>query len=464
MMFSTPGLFRNVVAAALFFAGSAALPLCAQAAPATPKPKVVVISLDAFGASSLHEPQLPAPTLHALMARGVYSVSMQPINPTVTWPNHTAMVTGVDASRHHVLVNGLIVNQRTTTLPTIDMAAPKSRLVAVPTVYDVAHAAGLTTAQVDWVAIEGTRSMDWQFAEHPDPGGAIEQDLVRQGALTAEQLAHFGEPSQAWRDRIYTRAAIDIIHKHHPDLLLLHLLALDSIEHETGFGNNAGRNTIAFLDDRVKDVIDAVRAAGDFDRTTFIIVSDHGQQSAHQVLHPNVLLRQAGLQAGSASQPSFCLPDDGFALVFQQHATAASTKALKRLFAGKPGIRSVLTPAEAAKEGWPTPARSDQAPDLLLYAADGYAFKQGDTGDYVTPTPEIGAHGYPNSDPLMQGIFIAAGFGIGAKGEIPPFRNLDIGPTIAQLLHVSLGTVQGKPLTAILQSPEHGTEQAVRRQ
>ena len=458
MMCSITHLLRNVVTATLLLAGSVALPFCAQAAPATPRPKVVVISLDAFGAASLHEPQLPAPTLHALMQRGVHAVSMQPINPTVTWPNHTSMVTGVNASRHHVLVNGLIVDQRTAMLPSIDMKAPKSRLVAVPTVYDVAHKAGLTTAQVDWVAIESAPSIDWQFAEHPNPAGAIEQDLVRQGVITDDQLVHFGVPSQAWRDRMYTRAAVDIIQQHHPDLLLLHLLALDSIEHETGFGNNSGRNTIAFLDDCVKEVVDAVRAAGDFDRTTFIIVSDHGQRSVQQVLHPNVLLKQAGLQAASARQPSFSVPDDGFALVYQQHATKASIEALKSLFAGTPGIRSILTPAEAAKEGWPTPAQSDQAPDLLLYAADGYAFKEGDTGDYVTPTHEIGAHGYPNSDPLMQGIFIAAGFGIQPKGEIPAFPNLDIAPTIAQLLHISLGKIQGKPLTDILESPGRVSE------
>jgi Uncharacterized proteins of the AP superfamily len=452
MMCSASHLFRTVAATALLFAGGVSLPLCAQAASATQRPKIIVISLDAFAAVSLHEPQLPAPTLHALMQRGAYAVSMQPINPTVTWPNHTAMVTGVDASRHHVLVNGLIVNQRSASLPGIDMGAPKSQLVAVPTVYDAAHQAGLTTAQVDWVAIEGSRNIDWQFAEHPDPDGAIEQDLVRQNIITHDQLAHFGEPSQAWRDRIYTRAAVDIIQQHHPDLLLLHLLALDSIEHETGFGNNSGRNTIAFLDDRVKDVVDAVRAAGELDRTTFIIVSDHGQQNVHQQLHPNVLLKQAGLQADSATRPTFCLTDGGFALVFQQHATDASRKALKSLFAGQPGIRSALTPAEAAKQGWPTPAQSDQAPDLLLYAADGYAFSKGDTGDYVTPTLEVGDHGYPNSDPFMQGIFIAAGFGIQPKGEIPAFPNVDIAPTIARLLHVSLGAIQGKPLTGILGS------------
>ncbi|MEO6910800.1 MAG: alkaline phosphatase family protein [Edaphobacter sp.] len=441
---------RCTAAAAVAFASLFPSLLCAQQPSGTQRSKVIVISLDAFGAASLHEPQLPAPTLHALMKRGVYATSMQPINPTVTWPNHTAIVTGVNAALHHVLVNGLIVNQRTGTPPKVDADAPKSRLVAVPTVYDAAHEAGLTTAEVDWVAIGDAKNIDWRFSERPNPEGPIEQDLIHQGVVTHDELVHFGKPSQAWRDRIYTRAAIDIIEKHHPDLLLLHFLALDSIEHQTGFGNNSGRNTIAFLDDRVKDIVDAVRAAGDFDRTTFIIVSDHGQQSVHQQLHPNVLLKQAELQATSTTTPTFCMPDGGFALVFQQHATDASRAKLKSLFEGKPGVRAALTPAEAAKEGWPTPAETDQAPDLLLYAADGYSFSGGDTGNFVTDTKEIGSHGYPNSVPLMQAIFIAAGSGIQPKGEIPAFPNLDVAPTIARLLHVSLGKIEGKPLTEIL--------------
>ncbi|HEV2709408.1 MAG TPA: alkaline phosphatase family protein [Edaphobacter sp.] len=425
-------------------------PIHAQLLTSTPRQKVVVISLDAFGAASLHEPELPAPTLHQLMKEGAYSSSMRPINPTVTWPNHTSMVTGDDASLHHVLVNGLIVDQRTQMAPRQDADAPKSQLVAVPTVYDAAHEAGLTTAEVDWVAIGDAKNIDWRFSERPHLDGPIEHDLIAQGVVTEDELAHFGKPSQAWRDRIYTRAAIDIIKKHHPDLMLLHLLALDGIEHETGYGNNSGRNTIAFLDDRVKDIVDAVRAAGDLDHTTFLIVSDHGQQSVHKHLHPNVLLRQEGLQGTSSTNDTFCMPDGGFALVYQQHATEASRAKLKALFTGKPGILAALTPEEAAQQSWPTPAQSKQAPDLLLYAANDYAFSGGATGDFVTDTKETGAHGYPNTDPLMQAIFIAAGPGIRQVGEVQAFPNLDVAPTIAHLLRVSLPKVQGKPLTEIL--------------
>jgi arylsulfatase A-like enzyme len=229
------------------------------------------------------------------------------------------------------------------------------------------------------------------------------------------------------------------------------LLALDSIEHETGYGNDSGRNTIAFLDYRVREVVDAVRTAGELDRTTFVIVSDHGQQSVHRLLNPNVPLREAGMQAADARRPAFAIPEGGFALVFQKDASVASRQALKRLFAGKPGIRAALMPDEAAKRGWPTPAQTNQAPDLLLYPANGYEFDDKYATQYDAPTLQRGAHGYPNSEPLMQAIFIAAGAGIKGRGvEIPAFPNMDVAPTIARLLHIKFDDAKGRPLTGIL--------------
>lgn len=412
--------------------------------------KVVVISLDAFGAESLRDPHLPAPTLHALMKAGAYATAMTPINPTVTWPNHTAMISGVNASRHHVVVNGLIVNQRTDTPPRIEPHTPKTELVAVPTVYDAAHKAGLTTAEVDWVAIEKADGITWRFTEYGDPQGEIEHDLIQQGDLTADDLPHFGKPSQAWRDRVYTLAAADIIKKHHPDLMLFHLLALDGIEHQTGYGNSSGINTISFLDDRVRDVIEAVREAGDLPNTTFLVVSDHGQMTVHKHLDANVLLKQAGLQGPSVTNPTFAIPEAGYTLIYQKHATPQSRAQLKAVFAGKPGVRAVLTPAEAAKDGWPTPEQTNQAPDLLVYAENGYAFAGRGDGDFAMDTKETGAHGYPNTEPLMKEIFIASGAGIAKKGEIPEFNNVNVAPTIARLLNVPLTNIDGKALDAIL--------------
>jgi predicted AlkP superfamily pyrophosphatase or phosphodiesterase len=73
----------------------------------------------------------------------------------------------------------------------------------------------------------------------------------------------------------------------------------------------------------------------------------------------------------------------------------------------------------------------------------------------VTATKEVGAHGYPNTEPLMKAIFIASGAGIAKKGEIAEFDNVDVAPTIAHLLHLHLeGDVSGKELTGILADSE----------
>src|SRR6186713_1691960 len=56
---------------------------------------VVLISLDGLPSWALDDPFLPLPTLRALAARGAIAAGMRPVNPTVTWPNHTTLITGV---------------------------------------------------------------------------------------------------------------------------------------------------------------------------------------------------------------------------------------------------------------------------------------------------------------------------------------------------------------------------------
>jgi predicted AlkP superfamily pyrophosphatase or phosphodiesterase len=144
---------------------------------------VVVISLDGFPAYALNDPRLPIPTLRKLAREGAVASSMRPVNPTVTWPNHTAIVTGVEPSEHHVLYNGLLIHPEGGVKPSIEPWRNKEEMVHAPTIYDAAYEAGLTTAQVDWVAIYKAKSITWQFPELPDPDGAIERDLISAGTV-----------------------------------------------------------------------------------------------------------------------------------------------------------------------------------------------------------------------------------------------------------------------------------------
>jgi len=410
------------------------------------KPMVVVISLDAFGAALLDQPLLPVPTLHALMKSGAYARSMQPVNPTVTWPNHTAMVTGVSAAKHGLLANGLINGQRTGKLPSVEFHADKSVLVRVPTVYDRAHEAGLTTAEMDWVAIEHAKSIDWSFFEQPVAGSALLKEMLADGSLTQAELDGFRKGPQAYRDRLYTRGATYAIKHHHPNLVLLHLLALDSAEHTYGFDTMAGVNTAAFLDDRVKEVVEAVRDAGDMDRTTFLIVSDHGQSSVHHAVDPNAVLTEAGIPPSEAA----ALAEGGVAYIYETHHSPELTEKIRAAFAANAGTDSVPADEEMTMQGWPSRIDNATAPDVVIYAKEGWSFGHNGGAKGEAVEPQRGAHGYPNTRPLMQAIFIANGAAIRSAGVQPAFPNVDVAATIAQILGLPQAGMDGKPLMGIL--------------
>ena len=128
---------------------------------------VVLITIDGLGAYNLSDPHLPMPALHKLAAEGVVAEGMRVSNPSITWPNHTTLVTGVYAARHSVLFNGVLVRAGAGESVEIDGARDKDSLVAVPTVYDLLHRAGYRTASVNWPCTRAAKTLDDNFRMSP---------------------------------------------------------------------------------------------------------------------------------------------------------------------------------------------------------------------------------------------------------------------------------------------------------
>ena len=417
----------------------------------------MVISLDGFPAYALDDPRLPVPTLRKLAREGAAAAAMKPINPTVTWPNHTTMVTGVDAAHHQVLLNGLLTRNQADGSITVEPWRSKDLMVHARTVYDAAYEAGLTTAQVDWVAIYGARTISWSFPEQPDPNGLIEGELIEAGLVTRDQLTNYDDSSPAWQDEIRTDAALDILKRYKPNLLLLHLLCLDDLNHQYGPMGNASLEAMAFLDDRVKQIVDALESS--HQRFTLLIVSDHGFRKAAHVIYPNAVLRQEGLvrdEHGKPTWDAWVVPEGGTAMVYVTDPTqrAQLVPRLSGLFDRLEGVEHVYVQDELEKLGLPG-RQSSQSPDLLLAAKVGYEFRSGTTEAKAESSG--GTHGYLNSDPQMQAIFIAWGDGIRPGVHLGHISNLDVAPTIAALLGIQMSNVTGRPLSKMLRdvSPLH---------
>ncbi len=419
---------------------------------------VVVISLDGFPAYALHDPNLPLPVLRKLIREGGVAEGMKPVNPTVTWPNHTSIVTGVNAAVHGVIFNGLPVwggeGKPLRVEPWID----KNELVQARTVYDAAHDGGLTTAQVDWVAIYHAPSVNWEFAEDPKADGPLEREMVDRGVMTAEEMRSFAKAPITFKDEIWTRAAVHIIDKHQPNLLLMHLLTTDSAQHQYG-ARSLGTNTALILADRqVQRVLDAIDHAGIRDQTTVLVVSDHGFKSFQHLIRPNALLRQKGLLRdldGQVDCDAWVVTEGGTAMVYvtRESARDRALQVFSDAAGTVPGVAKVILPSEYASYGYPAVAKQGRMADMVLAAASGYAFDGNTKGEPVVDVPAgstPGTHGYLNSDPEMTAILVAWGAGIAPGSHTGQVRNVDLAPTIAQLLKVSFPGTEGAVLRDLL--------------
>src|SRR5687768_14082783 len=105
-----PVTFRAAVLVPLLFAlaGCSKFPGARAEKPGTAADHVVLITIDGFAAYLLDDPQVSAPTIRQLIAEGTVAEGLRPSNPSVTWPNHTTLITGVRADRHSVLFNGVL--------------------------------------------------------------------------------------------------------------------------------------------------------------------------------------------------------------------------------------------------------------------------------------------------------------------------------------------------------------------
>ena len=424
---------------------------------ATHGPIVVLITIDGFPARALSDPRLPMPTLRQLMHEGAYAQAMQPINPTVTWPNHTTLITGVNASEHQVMANGLISFPADGSVPEVKPWTPEDQLVHARTLYDALAEKGMSTGQVDWVAIYGAKHVQWSFAEQPQADGPIARDLIAQGLVTRDQLARFEDDSTpAWRDQIWTDAAIDILTRHTPNLLLFHLLQTDTLQHEYGALSTPAYAAYADADACIGRLIDAARTAGLLDRITFVIASDHGFTDYTHQIHPNAELVHEGLlhsEKGSYRGAVWIQPEGGESSLYIRDRSQRATllPKLKADFEKLPGIAAVYTSDQARQLGLPAPGSTDQAPDLYLLAKPGYAFTDGTDELFTNVDPARGGHGYLNSETDMQALFVIAGAHIRHGVKLGTLSNLRVAPTIAKLLDVSLPAATQAPVSDALQ-------------
>jgi predicted AlkP superfamily pyrophosphatase or phosphodiesterase len=454
------------------YLGLVGLLLLAVAAPSAERQSadrhVVLISVDGLAAYLLDDPKAPLPTIRKLAREGtVVDGGMRVSNPSVTWPNHTTLVTGVRPEKHGVLANGVLVRGAPGAPVFVDPKKDKDDLVRVPTLFDRAHAAGLTTADVNWPCTRASKALDDSLPDAPEQithmTPRLRDDLLRLGLLADTSDKGFLALTGAGRDYVWTEAACHILRERKPNLLVLHLLNVDSTHHAEGAQSPPGYTANAYADMCVSRVVAALEEAGLRERTTIFIVADHGFTLTPKGVCPNVVLRQQGYLKVTANKISeaqvHVVPEGGVGLVYCTTPGQVDLAKVERLLAELEGVAEVVRPERFSEFGLPHPREYSQAPDLLLVAKDGYAIAGTATGEAAVAAGtearvSAGSHGFVSTLKKMNALCVLSGRGVRRGAHLPEIENIDIAPTIAQILGLANFPADGKVLTAALASSQ----------
>ena len=353
---------------------------------------------------------LKIPNLRRLMREGSWADGVVGEVPTITWPSHTTMLTGVPPAQHGIQKNQVW-----------DYSSIK-----VKTLWDDLRAAGKTSAAITWPVTVGA-PITWNLPEYFEKrqGGSMDLAAVASKAtpgLVAEISRSFPSFPQQWMDdRTRTLAAIYLIREKHPDFLAVHLVELDAEEHETRPFSQASNAILEYTDELIGQVLAALPRDA-----VFALVSDHGFVSVERTVHP---------PAGRVT-PFWVTADDP-----QQ---AAELERLSRDTAN--GIGRRIPPQEWQRflPGTPVPAAAYEPADLFLFSPSPLE------GQYGKPY-EVGTHGLWPGRPEYRAVFLLWGPGI-AAGRTPEIPMTAIYPRLKTLI---VAAVPKRRVVAIAHRGEH---------
>jgi predicted AlkP superfamily pyrophosphatase or phosphodiesterase len=374
---------------------------CTAPAPRTRAPlrdPVILISIDGFRPDYLDRGLTP--TLAALAADGVRADAMKPSFPTLTFPNHYTLVTGLYPD-HHGIVNNRMIDPATGNAFVYKDA---------DTIADPAWWGG----EPLWVSVEKqgrhAATMFW-------PGSDVAIDGVRpslwlhfDGKLTPDERV---DQLLRWTD-----LAADA----RPSFYTLYLEQVDHAGHDDGPDSAEVNAAMRDIDAALARLVDGLKLRGLFDRTNIVIVSDHGMTSTapdRQIFLDDLVdLDEAGLVTGgilAGMNPKSAAPA-------VEHAILAPHEHMKCW-------RKSAVPARLHY------GTNPRVPALLCLADDGWIIT---THQDAAKRKHfsLGEHGYDNDDPKMRALFIAHGPAFKSRLRVPEFDNVDVYPLLAHLLAI----------------------------
>ncbi len=381
------------LAASLLLAGAAA-----AKAPASDQ-ITILISIDGFRADYLDRGLTP--TLSALARDGVRG-ALEPSFPSVTFPNHYTLVTGLYPDHHGIVDNHFEDHAlgRVWDLGDLKGALDPVWWKAATPLWVTARAQGVRSASMFWPSLGFDRD------GHP-PALSVDFD---------PKLPMQKEPDQvlAW---------LDLPAAERPRFVMLYFFYVDHFGHQAGPDGKPTQAAMADADAAIGRLVAGLKTRGLFDRTNLVVVADHGmaEVSKDRVIELDPLVDldhlrvvTSGALAGLDPRPGFGSEVDKALLGRHGHMRCWRKGDLPARFhyGRNPRVPPILCLADV---GWEIVTRASEA----SWPADNH-----------------GDHGFDPADPSMAAVFVAHGPAFRHGVVWPKVPNVDVYPLLARILAI----------------------------
>ncbi|URX62797.1 ectonucleotide pyrophosphatase/phosphodiesterase [Luteibacter anthropi] len=369
----------------------------ARPAASSPAP-VLLISIDAFRPDYMDRGLTPH--LAQLAAEGARPAYMFPSFPSLTFPNHYTIVTGL-VPDHHGIVNNTMVDPA---LGKFSLSLPAA----------TSDGRWWADAEPIWVTLQKrglrTATMFWPGTEAAIHNVRPDHWIPYDGRLTSRQRV---DKLLSWIDEPGPKPVFDT----------LYFDTVDHAGHEHGPDSPEVNDALREVDDAMGHLVAELRRRGLYDTMNIIVVSDHGMAP---VPKGNTVFADEATDLDALDAVSY-----GVMATFNPKPGHDASQAIARLLGPHEHMHCYRREDLPKRLNYGTHRR---VPAILCLADTGWAIISHDALAKRTDPMSLGEHGYDNLDPTMRALFIGRGPGFRQGATVAPFQNIDVYPLVMHLL------------------------------
>lgn len=266
------------------------------------KKRLFIVSVDAMVREDV-EYLKTRPNFGRYMKNACEITHMRTIAPTITYPVHSAMISGCYPEKTGILNNdGFAIGNNGKKWLWFAKAKQCDDL------FFEAKKAGYSTASICWPVTGCHPAIDYLIDEYWMQGPKSTLKGTYRDVGSSDEVLSIIEHNknqlpegwekprkanftrQPWFDNFLDANACEIIRRYTPELVAIHLNYVDGTRHEMGVFNSQVTHVLDLVDMWIGSLMHALEESGVLSDTNIVITSDHGQMDIKRVMKPNVFL------------------------------------------------------------------------------------------------------------------------------------------------------------------------------